>query len=317
MKKLALRQKTGIIPKSILPKTVKVKAPGEVSDEKVYQELRNLAKTLKDFSPTTVKEGLRNKFGGDFEITLYRGINKFDTPSPFESDPLSKIGKFWSPNKAHAEIFARRGGESGKIFKVKVKASDLLNRNKAKIPPNQVELTNVLQKKAKEVFSSVDVTGEEFYNPQQVLQEAFAKAPAGFVKRNPVEIVTQALKEAGPIRSQQDKIFSFERAKKFKAFGKAGEGVSGVEGAKKQLSALGGEMTKKDFQSLASQLSKQDMDYIVDMVKTSGLNAGEQASAYDGLFRLFEGRIPQAAQIEKLSRVYPQDLISTLLKNDQ
>jgi len=121
---------------------------------KQYQEIRNFARRniniLND--PVKVKKELIKEFGDDFTITLYRGLNKGDSPSALDSDITSRLGKFWSPNPAHSELFARRGlpqGRGGPVYAVQVKASELLNRTDVKISQGEVHLPDRLQHGAK------------------------------------------------------------------------------------------------------------------------------------------------------------------------
>src|SRR3990167_5444455 len=134
----------------------------------LYQQIRNFAQrninNLND--PKKIKAELVKEFGEDPTITLYRGVNKADRPSLFESDAASKIGKFWSPNPAHSELFAKRGidqGFGGPVYSVQVKASDLLNRKDVRISQGEIHLPDRLQTNARVIkdFSPTQPKGVE------------------------------------------------------------------------------------------------------------------------------------------------------------
>jgi ribosomal protein S8 len=118
-----------------------------------YNGIRNIAQGIStlELSPENrteyIEKRLAEDFGGDTEITLYRGVNESDKPNPFESDTNSKLGKFWSPNPAHAQQFVNRG-EGGQLYAVKVKASDLLSNNWQGLAKNEVHLPDTLQQNA-------------------------------------------------------------------------------------------------------------------------------------------------------------------------
>lgn len=123
-----------------------VKADFEKSNQTtLYQDIRNLAKRVK--SVDKVDEAIINEFGTDPIITLYRGTNPNLRPSVFESD-ASGLGKFWSPNKSHSEIFVR---QTGKMYEVKIKASELLKsrlKGETSLPSGEIQLHSSLQKGA-------------------------------------------------------------------------------------------------------------------------------------------------------------------------
>ncbi len=130
------------------------------NQNELYQRIRQLAREIK--TPEQIKQAVLSEFGTDPEITLYRGISPSLRSSPFESDITSKVGRFWTPNKAHAELFIR---EKGKMYELKIKASDLLKarlNKQAELWPGEVRLSKELQQTAKESLTKSQLT--DFYN---------------------------------------------------------------------------------------------------------------------------------------------------------
>ena len=145
----------------------------------LYQEIRQLAREIK--KPEQIKKAVLSEFGTDPEITLYRGISKDLRPSSFESDITSKVGRFWTPNKAHAELFAR---ENGKIYELKIRASDLLRarlNKQAELSVGEIRLGNELQQTAKESLTKSQLI--DFYN--QAIKGAKEVKPKTTVKKFP------------------------------------------------------------------------------------------------------------------------------------
>jgi len=145
----------------------------------LYQEIRQLAREIK--KPEQIKKAVLSEFGTDPEITLYRGTSKDLRPSPFESDITSKVGRFWTPNKAHAELFAR---ENGKIYELKIRASDLLRarlNKQAELSVGEIRLGNELQQTAKESLTKSQLI--DFYN--QAIKGAKEVKPKTTVKKFP------------------------------------------------------------------------------------------------------------------------------------
>ncbi len=166
------KPKIEAIPKELEQSIKKAKAKGlsaeefvnrrlvKSNQENLYQKIRQLMIEIKN--PSEIDKKVIDEFGKDPEITLYRGINKALKPSPFESDITAKVGRFWSPNRAHAELFAR---QDGKLYEVKVKVSDLLKSRfmgKTKLLRKEVELANELQQNATEIPNRYQLT--DIYN---------------------------------------------------------------------------------------------------------------------------------------------------------
>jgi len=126
--------------------------PTEAGNVKLYNNIR---KDIDKFVSPSVysKEAITNfliqKYGSDPEIILYRGITPFKKPKPFESDTTAKIGKYWTPDYNYAKQYS----ESGAIYKVTIKASDLMwQSNSDFVSPKEIRLSGDLQKNAEQIL---------------------------------------------------------------------------------------------------------------------------------------------------------------------
>lgn len=134
----------------------------------------------------------------------------------------------------------------------------------------------------------------------------------------PVEKVTQALKEAKPIRKAQEQIYSKERGERLGRAIAAGEKVTGEERSFAMLKKLKGELTKVEFESLRGKIGQKDIDELFEMIwKSPDILGYENVSTFRGLGKLlgeFGGQVPQPKELELLRRVFPDEFIQALIK---
>lgn len=120
---------------------------------------------------------------------------------------------------------------------------------------------------------------------------------------NPVVAkLMNAIMEAGPLRNQQEKLYSIERAKR----AQAAESVTtpGLAGHYEALSQLKGELPKIDYEGL--KLLPQEVDHLVDQIRTSPrLLPYEKINGVTGLQKILTGSgVPQRNEINTLREIY-------------
>jgi len=135
---------------------------------------------------------------------------------------------------------------------------------------------------------------------------------------NPMAKVTQALKEAGPIRAAQENLFTAERARRAVTIERIGKQDPGEAGFFSQLGALKGSLPKVDFRGIRGQVSQADVDGLYGMIsKNASLDAFEKITAKRGLTKLFGevgGRVPTEGEIELMGKVFSPDFLKTILQ---
>jgi hypothetical protein len=152
------------------------------------------------------------------------------------------------------------------------------------------------------------------------LPEGAAPDPAATVPPpvDSVQKVVQALREAKPIRREQEAIYRAERgARMDTALEARAAGLTGEAGFNAEKAALGGPMEKLQFESLRSQISQQDVDALFDRVAQSDLTFWESITARRGLAKLFGeygGHVPQKSEMALLRRVFGDELPNEMLK---
>jgi hypothetical protein len=129
----------------------------------------------------------------------------------------------------------------------------------------------------------------------------------------PVARLRQALEEARPLRGEQDRAVSRERAKRFQAASDVGKYTSGEEGFYAELSKLKGKMPTKEFESLRDNLHQSEIDELTDVIKNHPrISYAESTTARRGLLRIIDGEVPTKGQMKLLGEIFPKDILDTV-----
>ena len=137
-----------------------------------------------------------------------------------------------------------------------------------------------------------------------------AKTPSARVLK-----ITQALKEAKPIRAEQEVMFTKERGVRLAKMLAVRKKVGGEEGFKAELGQLKGELPKAQFESIRSKLSQEDIDGLYNDVNLSGTDIWDQLHAKTGLSNLLRGKLPTRSELSILNEVFGSEFTSAALSN--
>lgn len=128
--------------------------------------------------------------------------------------------------------------------------------------------------------------------------------------------LTEALKNAGKAREEQDLLYKQERSKRFAAAADAQQNLAGMDAVEGTFAALKGEMPKAEFEAVIDQFSQDDINSLLDSIRThETLTVTGKTTAYKGFLKLMNGNIPTPSELSKLSEVFPSDLIKAALSN--
>lgn len=129
--------------------------------------------------------------------------------------------------------------------------------------------------------------------------------------------LTQALKEAKPLRSAQERLYDKARKIKFARMMGARKRVGGEKGFYTELGALKGELPKVDYESIRQQFDQPSVDRLFDIVRQhKGLDDWEKLTAEGGLAKILGqegGSVPTKGEIEKLYAAFGKDFTEALL----
>jgi len=133
-----------------------------------------------------------------------------------------------------------------------------------------------------------------------------------------VQTIMTAIKEARPLRRQQEAIYSAERSNRLGAAMKAGEQIPGEAGFHAQLKALKGPMDKVEFESIRNKISQENIDAAFKHIEGSQAVSGfDKIRAKEGLAKLLGergGGVPQPGELKLLSDVFGKEFVDTIVE---
>jgi hypothetical protein len=151
-----------------------------------------------------------------------------------------------------------------------------------------------------------------------------AEAVAEKAPKTAAEKVLAALREAKPLRKEQEAVYRKARAARFEEAKTAGEkalelqGKGGEEAFRAELDALKGDLPKVQFESIRSKIGQEDIDGLFRQVAESEhLTWTESLHARKGLSKLlggYGGVVPQRSEMKLLERVFGREFVDEAAK---
>lgn len=143
------------------------------------------------------------------------------------------------------------------------------------------------------------------------------KATEKVAPETAIQKVMQALKEAKPIRSEQEKLYSEERARRVAKMMAVGDKVKGEQGYFAQLGTQKGMLPKAQFTGIREKLTQGDVDSLFQKVQDTGiLTPYEKLNAQTALTNLLGvqgGRVPTTGELDLLREIFPPEMIKSIL----
>lgn len=223
-------------------------------------------------------------------------------PAPKVTKPVAKVGKLTADQEAglaalddmYADLLEQKG--AAKTFKQREffdkqmreigKQKEAVIRGEPEIKP--IEPTEVV--KPEVVKSDIDAS---------------------------VKKVTKALKEAKPVRGEQEALYTQERTARLAKVRGVRETTTGEKGFYAELGQLKGELPKVTFESLREKISQADIDNVFNKVKDAEiLTDWEKITAREGLAKMFGeygGRVPTEGELALLDQVFPADFLEAVM----
>jgi hypothetical protein len=263
---------------------------------------------------------LEKSIGGkpDDVVTIYRGTTgKNINP-----------GDFVTTNKLLAKDYAG----NGKVVEMNVRKKDIIDTidepgmEEYIYKPNADRLQTYTKSQLTDIWNEANkskplTTQDKFLNILKEKEVSKPEIPKIEDTRTPAQMLTDALKEAKPLRKEQEKIYTKERGEKIAKAIKVGENTKGEQGFYSQLSAMKGSMkeVEADFESLRAKLPQETIDSLFEQIKNSkALTEWEKLPAGKALAKMFGeygGKVPTKNEIEKLETVFGKETIEALVSH--
>jgi len=131
-----------------------------------------------------------------------------------------------------------------------------------------------------------------------------------------VQRLTTAIRAAGPVRKEQEKLFSAERAKRAARAAGAMEQIGGEQGFFRALGTLKGELPKASFESVRKEFGQGEIDQLFNMIQRAPLSVFDKVHAQSGLTKLIGlqgGSVPQESELTLLRQVFGPELVESAL----
>jgi len=133
-----------------------------------------------------------------------------------------------------------------------------------------------------------------------------------------VQRVVSALKEAKPLRKEQEALYTKERGARLAKSLAIREKTTGEAGFYAEKGQFTGEMAKVTFESIRSKVSQADIDNLFNKVRDSAyLTEFEKLTAREGLVKMFGehgGRVPTKGELTLLEQIFPAEFMKTVME---
>lgn len=176
---------------------------------------------------------------------------------------------------------------------------------------------------ATEISQALNVTSSQIKSAQRGrrLAEAEARRPLlqeakeSVIETAEAQSLREAIKDAGTVRKQLDRLRSDELGQVASRVATAREGKTGEAQHIAGMSAMSGERIRPNFEPVRDLFTQDQIDNLYSQIDASGLQLFEKQRAGTGLSKLLSetgGQIPQPSELKLLGRVFGEELVTAI-----
>jgi len=273
-----------------------------LADNSLLQEARN--SSLDDFMIKTSRNApieLKNELLKDISRiskTEFKDIDVVKKTALSKDSFIEKYGK-----EKYDEIM-----DLSKTLQEK-KLTDIWNEaQKTKIVKPSDKFLETLKKTTPKITDGVVKATDDIVKP---IEKQVAQTPEEI---NPVPKMLEALKEAKPLRKEQEILYTKERSERISKAVKMSEELEGEDWLIAQKKALKGELKKVDYEGIRQAFNEKEINSLMGMIKNhDGLTAYEKLSTGDAFIKMLDGKVPTEGNLKNFTRVFGKELAEGLL----
>lgn len=143
-------------------------------------------------------------------------------------------------------------------------------------------------------------------NVEKVVEKVVEKKPQTLVER-----VVASIREAAPVRAEQQQLYKEELRSRAGKVVEAGKTLKGEAAHKAQLEALKGELPQATYTPIKNKFTSKEVGTLKDMIETNKvLSPLEKVTTKSAIDKVMSGVVPQRAELAKLRTVFGEEFAS-------
>ena len=159
----------------------------------------------------------------------------------------------------------------------------------------------------------IDWKSENIRRTPQLEQRVLGNLPKS---DDAVTKIIQVIKEAKPVRTKQEALYTAERSKRFTKAQIAGKEIEGEAGLFAELGQLKGALPKVQYEGIKEKIGEDTVIDLFKQIKYSPhityMESVTARKALGKLFGHFGGGVPTEGELEILSKVFPKEFIEAV-----
>lgn len=286
--------------RKLAPPTKDIKTIGRA----LRPPIEDVAKIGRALPPVKTPFEAYKKIGvGFIEFSKKRAEKSAEARKQIELEKQKKwLAKGKTPEEAKLAAMSELALEMVPIGGMRNVAKEALSR------AGREMMARIARKKVPEVISKAEPA------IPKIAKEAIREIKP--IIETPAQKIMKALKEAKPLRKEQEIIYTKERGEKLAKMMGIAKKTTGEKGFYAELGALKGRMTKIQFENIRNKVGQTDIDDLFNQIKDSPkLDEWGKIPARKGLAKLLGeegGIVPTRSELNLLKEVFGDEFVKTV-----